>query len=320
MAIATTVTTASTAGANGPPVGGNTVPTAPPAVVVPDTGEMAKLDAARRDIALKERQHVMQVRKFSEEKKAHEASLQKVTQIEKLQAQAKLNPEAFLKSIYGDKWYDVVVESRINGVPPAQLLADEIAKVEEKFEKKFAERDEARTKADADSQKKAIGSARRQLNLEALDFLKAKTSDYPIFAGLGGEVQVAQLLAQRIEAEYNRTEKRDAATGELLQPGRVLSTKEAADALENELLGFAEKAATSEKYRAKLQEKLQPPKQVAKVAEKSPQRPESSQQRRTLSNEMTGSTPGRQPPASREERMQRAIAAYNAQKQKAAQP
>lgn len=299
------------------------VPPAAPAVApqapsTPDTGELANLEAAQKAIALKERQHVMERRKFAEERKAHEASIARVTQIEKLQAQAKLNPEAFLKSIYGDKWYDVVVESRINGVPPAQLLADEIAKVEEKFEKKFAERDEARTKVEAENQKKASDSARRQLNLEALDFLKAKTKDYPIFAGLGGEPQVAQLLAQRIEAEYYRTEKRDEATKELLAPGRVLSVKEAADGLEAELLAMVEKAAGSEKYQAKLREKLQPQKQVAMVASKSTsQRPE-TQQRRTLSNELTGSTPGRQPPISNEERRKRAIDAYNAVRNRAA--
>lgn len=298
-------------------------PTAPVAPTVPVgptpeqiKADLAKLEAARQDIQRKERQHVLERRKFSTEREAEKKTwgekLSRLEALEKAHAQAKINPEAFLREVYGDKWYDTVVAAKLNnGIPTADVLASEISKAEERIEKKFQEREAERAKADAEAIKQRGENARRQLNAEAADFWKANEKDYPIFKRLGDEAAVTKAISQRIESEYYRTEKRDEETGELLVSGRVLTVKEAADAIESEMLAIAEEAIAHDKYKPKFQEKLAPQKQQ-QVVSGAPklQRPE-NQQRRTLSNDLTGSTPGRQPPASPEEKRQRAIARFN---------
>jgi hypothetical protein len=271
--------------------------------------ELAKLDAARRDIEKKERQHVVERRKFAEDRNALGPKLTRLAELEKAQAQAKLNPAAFMQSVYGDKWYDVLIETRLNGVPPADLIAAEVAKIEEKVEQRFSNLDAERKKAEEASQQQRIDGARRSLRLEANEFLKDKAADYPVFEQLGSTQAVAAMIAQRIEQEYNRTERRDPATGELLMAGRILTHKEAADLLEADALGLAEKVASHAKYQEKLRAKLQPAQQPAAVGGPKLQRPE-NQQRRTLSNDLTASTPGRAPPVSLEEKRQRAIARF----------
>lgn len=278
--------------------------TAPVEPKAPDyAAEKAKLDAAQRAIELKERAHVQKVRKHSEEQKSWGEKLSKLNQYEKTHAQAKLNPAAFLKEIYGDNWHAIINETAVNGVPPANLIADEVARAEERMRGEFAKRDAEAKAAQDERMKAADQAARRRLHSDNLAFLKTSGKDYPVFAKLGDEGRVATLLAQKIEAEYKRTESRD-EDGVLLQPGRILTTKEAADLLESEILALAEEAAAHEKYQPKLREKLQPP----------PPAPGGPpQQRRTLSNDLTGSTPPlSSPPASDAERRERALAARNA--------
>ncbi len=301
---------------------GATVPGAAPVVVptvkptaaapvqtsaVPDTAaELAKLGEARKAIELKERSHVVNVRKFSEEKKTLGQKLSAYEQYEKEKLHAKANPSAFFQKVLGDDWYNIMVEAKVNGVPPAQLVADEIAKVEERVTKRFEDRDAEAKKTASESARQADQAARQQLHAEGLSFLEASGKDYPIFKKLGDGPRVASILAHRIESEYKRTERRDSATGQLLQPGRILTTKEAADLLESEVLALVEEAAAHEKYQPKLREKLQPSKQPP------PAPGGQNQQRRTLSNDLTGSTPGRTPAVTDAERRERAINARNA--------
>lgn len=280
----------------------------PPTTPVVDTAaELAKLDNARRAIELKERSHVVNVRKFSDEKKTIGEKLSRYEQFEKLKANAKLNPEPYFKELLGENYYDRMVELRLGGgAPTADTVAAELAKIEERVEKKFQDRDAEREKASAAASKTQLEGARRQLLSEAAEFWTTNEKEYPIFKRLGDGPRISAMLAQRIEAEYNRSERRDPDTGALLMAGRILTHKEAADLLESDLLAIAEEAAAHDKYRTKLTAKLAPPKQPPPA----PGGP--NQQRRTLSNDLTGTTPGRTPPVSDAERRERAIAARNA--------
>lgn len=274
--------------------------------------ELAKVEASRRDIEKKERDHVVKVRKFSEEQKTLGAKLTRLSELEKRDQQAKLNPTSFLKGLYGDKWYDVVTEAKLNGVAPADLVQSEIERVREDFEKKLADKD-AQAKAEREAEAKtAIEEARASLLGEAKAFVSSASKDYPIFEGYSPDTMAA-ILAQRIETEYNKAFDKNKATG---APTLRLSTKEAAELVEQDMLAIAEKAAAHEKYRPKLAEKMKPPTPAPVVGGPRLQRPE-PQQRRTLSNDVTGSTPGKAPPVSDDERRQRAIAAFNAHHAKA---
>lgn len=293
-------------------------PAAPP--VVDHAAELAKLDAAKRAIELKERQHVVERRKFSEQREAEKKTwgekLSRLDSLEKMHREAKINPEGFLKSVYGDSWYDTVVAAKLNGgVPTADVLASEIARAKEEIRSEFTAKDAEREKASAEAARQAEADARQQLHSEMREFLKASGKDYPAFRAIGSEEHVATLLARRIESEYKRTERRDETSGKLLMPGKILTTKEAADLLESDLLALAEETAAHEKYQPKLREKLQP-KQPPPGG--SSQRPD-PQQRRTLSNDLTGSTPGRAPAMTDAERRERALAAINAARSKASQ-
>lgn len=272
--------------------------------------ELAKLEAARTDIAKKERQHVVERRKFGEERKTLGEKLSRLEVLEKAQREAKLNPIDFMKATYGDGWYDVIVEAKMSGVPPANVIASEIAKVREEVTKQFTDRDAANAEANKAAAVKREQTARRELAYEAQEFWKANEKEYPIFRRLGDAAAIANTLAQRIETEYHRTSRRDATTGELLAQGRVITHKEAADLVESEILGLAEEAAAHDKYREKLRSKLQPPAPAPTAGGPKLQRTE-NQQRRTLSNDLTGSTPGRTPAVTPEDRRARAIAAFN---------
>ncbi len=284
---------------------------------------LAKAEKLQADINKKTKEQIAERRRWDGEKKTFGEKLKAADEFAKLKSQAKLNPTAFLKSVYGDNYYDTLVESKINGnAPTADTVALELERMEERIEAKYAAREAERAKQADESQTRAVAQARRQLSAEAAEFWKANDKDYPVFHKLGDESAVANMLSQRIEAEYNRTTQRDEA-GEVLRDGRVMTMKEAADALEADILAIVDEAASHEKYQPKLRERLQPQKPSGSLVRPQPQtqpsqqQPQSSQQtRRTLSNDLTGSTPGRSPPVSDADRLARSIAAYNAAHQR----
>lgn len=286
------------------PANGTPAPTPTPAVAAPAVdvkAELERIEAGRRDIERKERAHVQTLRKHAEEKKTLGEKLSRLAELEKREQSAKLNPVAFLKSIYGDGWYDIATKAKLDGIPPADLVASELEKVKEEFHKELSTRDEQAAQARAES-------ARQALAADAHAFVAASGKEYPVFEGYQPEA-IAKLLAQRVESEYNLAYKRNEATG---APTTPISIKAAADLVESELVAIAERVAASEKYRAKLAEKFKPsaPAPAAPAAAK-PQRPE-PQQRHTLSNDLTGTTPSKTAPLSDAERLERAITARDA--------
>lgn len=275
-------------------------PTAPPAKSAEAQAYETKLQDERRraDIRL-QRQKVALTAETKKEREARDAlgpKLSRLAELEKLDAQAKMNPEAFLKAKFGDDWYDHVVKTKLNGgVPTADVLASEIAKVEERVEAKWKAREEELAKTQAAARDQSIAAARRGLQSEAATFWKTAATEFPVLEGLGDAARVASLLAERIEVNYNSTIERD-EEGQIVRDGQILTLKQAAEALENQILALSERAVAAPKYAERFKPKVTP---------------NVEQPSRTLSNALTGSTPGqRPPPANSEEKRARATAAY----------
>lgn len=278
---------------------------APPEPVPPKPGP--DIDALRADLAKKERLQVLERRKFAEQKKAFETERQSAAELKKTLEQAKLNPQAFLEKLYGPKYYDVITETRLNGVPPAQLIASEVEKVREEFRAQLEEREKAQAEAQKGSQEARIAQARRQLVAESGAYLESAAKEHGVLlAAVQGEGVLPAMLAQRIEQEYSRSEKRDPETGEVLVQGRILSTKDAAEQAEAEVLALVDRVVATEAYRAR-QQKAQASKEASPVFAGAPK----LERRNTLSNDLTGTTRSKPAVITDEERRARAVARFN---------
>lgn len=274
---------------------------------------------AAREAQLKAREEAMNKREStwkSEAKKAADAKgglgekLKKLSEYERRENLAKLNPPEYLKSLYGDKWHDLINTTAVHGVPPADLIMAELSKFNEKMDERFAALEAKSKEGQTAAQQQAITEARGELNYRCSDFMEQSGKDYPVFESLkalGGstdDVDVARILAQRIETEFNRPVK----PGE--KPRKLLTPKEAADLLEGELLQIVDKAATADKYKSRLQEKMKPASVAA--SGRNGGAPQGSTGR-TLNNALTASTPSGKPTHRTEkERLEAATAAFNA--------
>lgn len=305
----------------------STAPTTPvePKPVATEPGEdwgqkYRKLEAEHQK---KLKEQIIERRKWDADRKTTGERLSKLSELEKRENQARLNPPEFLKSIYGDNWHEVVNESKINGVPPAQLLQAEMDKMREEFEAKLRARDEEGTKSLQAQQQKELDQARSNIRIAAEEFYAASAAEYPILERIGDKTAVAQTLAQRIEKEFRSSIQYDEA-GNLIRQGRVLTAKEAAELIEGEMLAVAEAAMKAEKYKSRFA-----PKPTDLTAEKKSeslklkQQPTSQQQssgqqpRKSLSNEITGSTKDEAPTRlTPDERRRRALAAYAAERER----
>jgi len=323
-------TIATTAAAPAPAAVTPTAPTTPAVETKSETP--AEVDLAQKYRRLeaehqrKVKEQIIERRKWDADRKTTGERLSKLAELEKRESQARLNPPAFLKSIYGDNWHEVVNESKINGVPPADLIQSEIARMRDEFEAKLKARDEESSRSLQAQQQQALDQARANIRMEAEEFYSASGAEYPILERLGDKAAVARTIAQRIEHEFHATAKRD-ENGAVVRQGRVLTAKEVAELIESEMLGVAEYATKVEKYKSRFAPK--PPDLTSEKKSESlklkqqptSQQPQSSgqQPRKSLSNDITGSTrddaPARLTP---EERRQRALAAFAAVKERKA--
>lgn len=286
--------------------GGKETPavTPPPPAAHPDAERLAKMG---EEMAKRERRFIAEQRKAAEQKKGWETERGGLLEMKKALDQARLNPSVLAQKLWGEKWLDVLTETRLNGVPPAQLIASEVEQVEARFKAQLEERDKAAQAAQKGQEEARVASARQQMKADAQAFVKASTKEHGVLLASMPEDAAAGMLAQRIESEYFRTEKRDSETGEILTPGRLLSMKEAAEQVESEVLALVEKVTASESFKARAAAKAAATKEAAPLAG-GPK----LERRNTLSNDLTGLT--RPTPTARiteAERRARAIAAFN---------
>lgn len=281
-----------------------TVPVAPAPVVPAEPQEVAalRLEVARTKKA-SDALAMKQQRAHAEEKKTFGEKLSRLSELEKQDAQFKLNKTAYLEAKLGKDWYDQIVAEKINGgAPTADIVASELAKMEEKFEAKLAAKDAEQRKAQDAAQAQAVTQAERQLAAEGGQFFKSKSADFPLVADLGTPEQVGAELARRLKTHFHATTQRD-ESGQILMDGEILSLQKIAESWEGSLVALAKKAAAHAKYAEQFKPNAAP-KSAAQPVE-----------RRTLSNDLTGSTPSREPPRSDAERRERALNAWqNARK------
>ena len=278
------------------------VKAAPPA----EPPEVAKL---KSDLAWAKRQADIiankQKAQFAKEKEGFGAKLSRLAELEKQEANFKLNKSSYLKAKLGDDWYDQIVNEKINGgAPTADIVQAELAKMREEFDAARKADKEAIEKERQEANSAALHDARRQVVAESSRFWTAKGSEYPLIDGLGTPQQIGGELAARIERAYMASIEKD-ENGRVVVDGTAPSVHKIAEDWEGELVKLAERAASHAKYAARF----------GKVAP--PLKSEAQPQRRTLSNDLTTSTPGqRPPPANQDEKRARAEAAYLAARKK----
>jgi hypothetical protein len=261
----------------------------------------AQLKAREEALNKRDRVYRDEQRKAADEKKGLGAKLSRLNELEKREQFAKLNPPEYLKGIYGEKWHEVINQTAINGVPPADIIAAEMQKMRDEFKAELEARDLRTREQVTASEAREVEEARSMAAHKSAKWYEANAKEYPVFVRLGDAARVGQILGQRIEQHFMRTNE-------------LLTEQQAAEALEADMLGIVETAVEHEKYKSKLQDKLKP----ANVSASSGAQgvPQQSSTRRTLDNSMTASTSGRAPPRSDAEREARAIAAFNAARAK----
>jgi hypothetical protein len=283
--------------------------------------EYKRLEA---DHSRKVREHIIERRKWEADKKTTGERLSKLSELEKREQSARLNPTAFAQSVWGENWHEVLTEAKVHGVPPADLIAAELAKVREEFEAKLSARETDAQRRAEQAQQQQLEQARAGMREEAASWLAANAKEYPVLERLGPAQSVAKKIAERIEHEYHRSRRDE--SGAIVRPGRILTSQEAADLIERDLLAIAEAAAAAPKYRDRLAPKLaplpsQPPSssvQGAQSQQSDKQQSNQSRQqpRETLNNNIGARTAGQAQltPAERRARAEAAIEAAAARR------
>lgn len=253
-------------------------------------------------LARREQAFVQEQRRKSEAIKAQEASIKaqeeafkaklaRYEEFERLQADALKNPAALLRKVYGDNWYDRLTQYKLEGEQPTPDLAVQAVRDETRAEierlrqeqREALEKAEAQRKADAEAAAKALAEQEQavidQFHRDTIDFVKAHADDYELT-----NLNDAQgLVVQVIEETFKRTKK-------------IMSAKEAAEAVEKHLEEVAAKNFESKKWKARA---AKPTTEPAKPVEDKP----------TLTNAM-GSTPSM--PAGSMDRYAKAVAEMEA--------
>jgi hypothetical protein len=282
-----------------PPATGAATQTKPPEA---ESDIAAKYKALETEHQKKVREQIVERRKWEADRKATGEKLTKLEQLEKREANARLNPTAFLKDLYGENWHEVVTEAKVNGVAPAALVQQEIQALRDELAAKDKAREDEGSKAQVAQQEQAQQQARQTIFAESAAWYREKGSEYPLLAKLGAEPAIARIMSQRIEAEFHKT-------------GKVLKTSEVADLIEGEVLEWAQEAGKHEKYKPKLQPGSTSTTVASSKQQQGTQQPAAA--RRSISNNITGSTSPAIPlKESAKEKRARIEAAYEAARPK----
>lgn len=282
-----------------------------PATAAPDplADREAKLKAREEALAKREKTFGNELQKYKSDNKGLGAKLSEYEQLKKWKSEAdtraelrKLNPVAALEEDFGKDWREKLTALSVNGVPPTDLIAEALKRFEQRIDEKLANRDRQTQEQATAAERAEIEATRARVAGESSAFYESNANNYPVFERLGDAQRIGEILGQRIEQNFMRT-------------GKVMTPKEAADALESDMLGIAETATKSEKYRDRLQPGTKPANHseaTGKLGGGGSTNDSPGSTRRTLSNDLTASSSGRAPPRSDEERMARSIAAFNA--------
>lgn len=275
--------------------------------------------------AQKTREEIINRRKYEGERKTFAEKLKLADEHAQLKKHANIDPERAAKALWGDNWYERLTAIKVNGgAPTADSIALEMETREQALRKEFDERDQKRAQEQQQAEQRALDARVRNFRTELLEQVKAKGAEYPLTAQQFKSPEAhADAVFNFIVNEHQRSTQKD-EDGNVVRQGRAMSFDEAAAALEEQLFAIADRAAGNEKYAEKLRAKLTPAKTPATlppVVKSSPvlqqgQSSQSSQQaRRTLGNDLTGSTPSAPSTyRSEEQRTADALAAYERNK------
>lgn len=238
------------------------------------------------------------------ERKTWGEKLSAAEKFEKLKERAKLNPDAVARELWGDKYYDMMSEQKLNGnAPTAATIAETIDGLEEKLEKKYIAREEERKQKEQAERKEAAEREIKQAEQSAFHiaaaFWKDNGKEYPALQGT--PEYIAANIAQAIRVHYEDTIQWNENKTAILRDGELWDPKEVAERWEASVLSHHAEIAKTAKYAEKLKSPVSVP-GSQDVAQKVS---------RTLTNDLTGTTPGpKTKAASDEERRERANAAF----------
>lgn len=309
---------------NGVKPGAAQTPVTPPTQSAPATPDeltttRERLKSAEAAAERAKRDEIVRARQWSREKQTFGEKLKQADEYERLKREARINKGAVAQKLWGEKWRDELMAEEVNGgVPSRESVAYELEQRDRSWEEKLAAREAEQRKAQEDATQRSLQAQIKAFRAELTEEAKTKAGDYPIFGQFKTPDALGDTLMRYIQNEVDRTTQKDSETGEIVRHGRVMSFKEAAEALESDMLAIADNAFGHEKYAPKFRERLQPQKpsgtvpNVAKSSQSVSQGSQSvSQPRKTLSNDLTGSTPSDAPRyRSEEQRRQDALARY----------
>lgn len=198
---------------------------------------IARLDQlTKREIALNKKEQELKTAR------AELATVQEqANKLAKLKEDAGINPEALLNEVFGDDWYNKIVEYKMSSTAPGELLA---RSVDAKIDRLRQEQQSAEQKRVADAQAaqqaradEAITNFKGEIN----EFITSKADDS---AALISVMDQQSTVFEVIDNYYMQTKK-------------IMSIAEAVDLVEKNLMEtYLPKAASNPKIKAKLLELL----------------------------------------------------------------
>jgi hypothetical protein len=277
-----------------------------------------KVAAAFAGLAKKEKALVEQQRKFSAERaqlaeekaqatkyiQSLKAEAAKADEFHKLRESARRNPAKVLEMAKAlDVDYDDLSAFIMNdramtpdqeakaAVEEARAEARRVSEELAAFKREQQEGMTRAQKAAAERAAKEEASLRDEFYGGAVAFVKQNVADYELILQNGAEAEVPRL----IEATFEKTQK-------------VLSVKEAADQIEDYLLGELEKVTSSPKWQRLQAAKNKP---VEPTPAPTPAPVTAQKQPTTITNALTAPTkPPKSAPETEEQRVARAVAAF----------
>ena len=164
-------------------------PTAPAAEVKPPAETVVATPPAPAEDTLKPRfdalekqakRHAQEQRKLAQEREAFAKERQEHEAWKLRQADKNRNPAKYIAAEYGEDWYDKLTELRVNGTPPAVLIASELEAQEQRMRGELKTeteklRDELRKRDEQENVR-----AKEEYEAQAVNHAKGNPDKYPL--------------------------------------------------------------------------------------------------------------------------------------------
>lgn len=290
-------------------------PPAPKAIEPPKAEPAKPIEPATPDPALlreqflkltrEAKQNLAEKQKIADDRRALEterakyaAEMEEARQLKAWKENARKDPDAINRALYGEDWFRTMYEFALEKRPPPDLRVDALREEVEKLKSETAAK-EAKALEDAKQREVAEQTALvERFNAQAINHVKAAGEKYELINTLGYHDHVPELVREHYSRQSNLPP----------EERKLLSVDEAAQMVEEWIEAQAEKAFSSKRLTSK-RASAQTPQQEQALDGKKPEA-------KTLDNTLTGGVA--QPAAARSEaeRVKRAFAAFDAAKAK----